>query len=313
MLSSSAIPVFREIADLYAAAGIDRKVPSGTFDLLPLHAGNDFRMALHAVGHHRRGFFQLTYLISNDGAHDVLLASSPDQVLNSGNYLHAAIEGQHGFTLLFKAGVLAHQLASPTNEFPFFYQPASIELEVPTHAREKLLPQFHALQAIASDGLPYHAQRFSGVLAALMYEVRILYEQIERALNAHRLCRQLACRFEEIVLQHFSTHHTVEEYARLLHVSADHLSAEVKKHTGRNASEIIAERLITEAEYLLTYTDLQVAQIADQIGFTEPTHFTRFFKRHVKEGPSEFRQRTQHSQKNPSTAEFTDARARRFA
>jgi AraC family transcriptional regulator, transcriptional activator of pobA len=65
----------------------------------------------------------------------------------------------------------------------------------------------------------------------------------------------------------------------------------VKAKTRRNARDIIAERLIAEARHLLTYTELNVSQIADQLGFGEPTHFTRFFKPHVQEGPQVFRRR----------------------
>lgn len=291
MISNSTIPLFREIPDLYAAARLQRSPRSTGIDVLALKAEPAARPAAHTIGPHRRGFFQLTYLLCDDGGRDALLASSPEQVLNSADYLRATLEHQHGFTLLFKAEALAHQLASPTNEFPFFCLPASLELPLSSDLREKLLPQFRAVERAADDDGPYRVQRLSALTAALLYDVRTLYERAEATPGEHRLCTQLVCRFDEIVLQHFPTHHTVEDYARLLHVSADHLSAEVKARTGRNAREIIAERLIAEAKHLLTYTDLQAGQIADQLGFSEATHFTRFFRRHVQESPSAFRRR----------------------
>ncbi len=245
------------------------------------------------IGPHRRGFFQLTYRVGdNEREGDVLLASSPDQVLSSANYLRATFGRPHGFTLLFKAEALAHQLASPTNEFPFFCLPASLELPVPAGLRGQLLPQFQAVARAADDlASAYRAQRFSALAAALLYDVRSIYERSEASFAEHRLCAQLVCRFDEVVLQHFQTHRTVEDFARLLHVSADHLSAEVKARTGRNAREINAERLSTEAKHLLIYTELAASEIADRLGFGEATHFARFFKRHVQESPSEFRRR----------------------
>lgn len=287
MLSNSAIPLFREIADLYAAAGFRRSLPAAAFDVFDL-ADEVF---IQPIGPHRRGFFQLTYRLGGD-AGDVLLASSPDQVLNRADYLHAQAGRCEGYTLLFKTEALAHQLASPTNEFPFFCLPVSLELAVTAELRAHLLPQFRALARVADDFAgAYRAQRFSALAAALLYEVRTIYEQAEAAVEAHRLCAQLVCRFEEVVLQHFQTHHSVEDFARLLHVSADHLSAEVKARTGRNAREIIAERVMTEAKHLLTYTELAAGEIADRLGFSEATHFARFFKRHVGDSPSDFRRR----------------------
>lgn len=291
MLSSSAIPLFRDIAGLYAAAGFRRAPRAAAFDLFALEFESASDTPTRAIGPHRRGFFQLTYRLGDDGG-DLLLASSPDQVLNRADYLHAQSGLRDGFTLLFKAGALAHQLASPTNEFPFFCLPASLELPVSAEWRVHLLPQFRALARVADDPVgAYRAQRFSALAAALLYEVRAIYEQAGAAVDAHRLCAQLVCRFDEVVLQHFQTHHTVEDFARLLHVSADHLSAEVKARTGRNAREIIAERLITEAKHLLTHTELAAGEIADRLGFGEATHFARFFKRHVRESPTDFRRR----------------------
>ncbi|MES2694589.1 MAG: AraC family transcriptional regulator [Verrucomicrobiota bacterium] len=295
MTSSSAIPCFREIPELYAAAGLDRAPRLPDFDAIALKTHSQRKAGENAIGPHRRGFYQFTYLLSDDRGRDVILAAAPDQVLSHSEYLRPTFEGQRGYTLLFKSTVLACQLASPTNEFPFFYLPASMELPVPSDVREKILPQLKAIEAAAGDPSPYRLQRLSALLAALLYEVRWIYEQAEVDTGAHRLCTQLACRFDEVVLQHFQTHHTVEDYARLLHVSADHLSAEIKAKTGRNARDIIAERLIGEAKHLLTYTELTVSQIADQLGFGEPTHFTRYFKRHLQEGPQEFRRRILHA------------------
>ncbi|HEY0947678.1 MAG TPA: AraC family transcriptional regulator [Opitutaceae bacterium] len=290
-ISSSAIPCFDDIAGLYAAAHLGRTPVSADFDLLTLDAAAP-RACGTAPGPHRRGFFQLTYREhAQNEDDDVMTAAAPEQVLPRADYLRPGFAGQRVHTLLFKSSVVAHQLAAPANEFPFFCLPASLELPVSRQARRRLLPQLQALAAAARDDSPYRAKRLSALLTALLYDVRWIHEQAESAATVHRLCTQLACRFDEIVLQHLRTHRTVEDYARLLHVSADHLSAEIKEKTGRNARDIIAERLITEARHLLTYSELNVSEIAAHLGFDEPTHFTRFFKRHTQVGPQEFRRR----------------------
>jgi AraC-like DNA-binding protein len=37
------------------------------------------------------------------------------------------------------------------------------------------------------------------------------------------------------------------------------------------------------------YQSASVCDISDQLGFTEPAHFTRFFRNHAGVGPREFR------------------------
>lgn len=308
MTSSSALPSFQEIRDLYVAAQLRRAPLSLDIDVLTL-SGEASRSSalLSTVGAHRRGFFQFTYLISDEPRGDMLLAAGPAQVLTSTDYLRPRFAKQRGYTLLFKSGVLAHQLASPSNEFPFFCLPASLELPVSTEWRGKLIPQLQAIAAVAEDRSPYQAQRLSALIAALLYDARWIYEKAEISEGEHRLCTQLVCRFDEVVLNHFSIHHAVGDYARLMKVSADHLSAEVKEKTGRNARDIIAERLIAEAKYRLNYTELTIGQIADQLGFSEPTHFTRFFKRHVGGSPQVFRRRMLRSPGEPAMAESAAA------
>ena len=58
----------------------------------------------------------------------------------------------------------------------------------------------------------------------------------------------------------------------------------------RPAHRLIVERVVLEAKKLLTYTDLNAAEIAHFLGFDEPTHFGRFFRRYVGTTPLAWRQ-----------------------
>ena len=55
---------------------------------------------------------------------------------------------------------------------------------------------------------------------------------------------------------------------------------------------MIADRLLLEAKKLLRYTDFTIAEIADYLGFEEPTHFGRFFKRNLSLTPLEYRRQS---------------------
>ena len=72
-------------------------------------------------------------------------------------------------------------------------------------------------------------------------------------------------------------------------VSAKHLSEIVKSATGLTALHYIHERVIQEAEYLLVYTLLSIKEIAFTLQFDDPSHFSRFFKKHKQLSPIEFR------------------------
>lgn len=92
---------------------------------------------------------------------------------------------------------------------------------------------------------------------------------------------------------------TVASCARQLSVTPGHLSEQVTAETGKTPGHILRQAVSREAERLLLGTDLSAAQIAQMLGFSEPSYFSRFFRREVGQTPSEFRERqapAQHAQ-----------------
>ena len=98
-------------------------------------------------------------------------------------------------------------------------------------------------------------------------------------------------RFEELVEREFRDRLGVADYAARLAVSPTHLNRVVRQATGRPASALIAERVLREARRMLIYTNLTAAEIAYQLGFTDPAHFSRVFTRGTGTPPRAFRQR----------------------
>jgi len=96
-------------------------------------------------------------------------------------------------------------------------------------------------------------------------------------------------RFRQLVEAHFLTHQTVQAYAEILGITANHLSESAKAATGLPAGALIRQRLLLEAKRLLVHTDQSVQQIAECLSFQDPSYFGRFFKRETGQSPSAFR------------------------
>ena len=71
-------------------------------------------------------------------------------------------------------------------------------------------------------------------------------------------------------------------------VSSDHLSRVVKSLTGKTAKDFIQSKLIVESKRLLYFTDLSTKEIAYDLGFSESSNFSQFFKNQTGVSPSEF-------------------------
>ncbi len=198
-------------------------------------------------------------------------------------------EAQRGFLLYFQPEFLSHHPTPLLDDFPFFRPTAINVLPLVDAQPDSLRNRFaHLLQTYGTPH-PYRAPMLQSLLLALLFDCKGVYEQHWSPQQAAAR-PALATRFVQMVEQHYLTRQSVQDYADLLHVTPNHLSQAVSSALGRTASDVIAARLVLEAQKFLRYSDLPVAEIADALGFSEPTHFSRFFKRYAKQTPRQFRQ-----------------------
>jgi len=82
---------------------------------------------------------------------------------------------------------------------------------------------------------------------------------------------------------------SAKDYAGQLSVHVNHLNRAIKSTTGKTTTEIIGERLATEAMALLRHTNWNISEIGYSLGFEEASHFNNFFRKHTTKSPSIFR------------------------
>lgn len=99
----------------------------------------------------------------------------------------------------------------------------------------------------------------------------------------------LFTRFMNLLAIHSKTEREVAFYADKLCVSPKYLSEVVKKSSGHPASYWINGFAMQEVLALLKRFDLTFAEIADQMNFYNPAHFTRFVKKQMGLSPTELR------------------------
>ncbi len=102
---------------------------------------------------------------------------------------------------------------------------------------------------------------------------------------AHRLTEA----YTALVEREFDTPVGVQHFAQLLGVTPTHLSRACREASGRPALEILKERRHFEACRLLRDTNIPIADIARQTGFTSAAYFTRAFRSSTGKSPSQFR------------------------
>lgn len=92
-----------------------------------------------------------------------------------------------------------------------------------------------------------------------------------------------------LVEKHFREYHHVKDYANLLFKSPKTLSNLFPKYSDKSPLMVINDRILLEAKRLLLYSDQSAIEIAEELGYKDASHFSKFFKKHVGMSPTIFR------------------------
>jgi len=95
----------------------------------------------------------------------------------------------------------------------------------------------------------------------------------------------------EYIKEHYAEKIRLVDVADEIYVSQWHLSKLINKHTGSNFSEILNGIRIEKAKSLLKNPALKIYDIAEQVGFSDLTHFSRVFKKIEGISANEYRNR----------------------
>ena len=81
----------------------------------------------------------------------------------------------------------------------------------------------------------------------------------------------------------------VDDLAKTLFISRTHLASRFKQETGMTLTDFILGEKVEEAKRLLRYSDKSLTLIANYLGFSSQSHFTRIFKKYSGKTPREYR------------------------
>ncbi|MFK0090477.1 helix-turn-helix domain-containing protein [Pseudomonas sp. NPDC090755] len=190
-------------------------------------------------------------------------------VLTLGAPLVTQLEAQLGAPLTVLASAGCYPLGRDRRTLQTLIQVLHREYEGSAPARELLL---HSL------------------VTSLMVWISRRSQQITPPGNRDERNQQLLARFIKLVEQHYREHLPVEQFAHRLGVSSVHLNSLCRELTGQTALQAIHQRLLLEARRNLIYTNMSISQLSDRLGFSDPTYFSRFFRRLSGQSPNAFRQ-----------------------
>ena len=82
---------------------------------------------------------------------------------------------------------------------------------------------------------------------------------------------------------------SLESLAERLHYSEPWISREIKNKTGKTFTQLVQEKRLSQAAFLLKHTDRNVADISVAVGYENISYFHRIFALHYGKSPRSYR------------------------
>ena len=224
-----------------------------------------------------------------------LVFIAPGQVVGIGN----APGNPHpkGWALLFHPDLIrGTSLSQHIKEYTFFSYEASEALHLSEKERQLILDCLNKIDHELHQSIDKHSKKLiaNNIELLLNYCMRFYDRQfITRSL----VNKDILVRFENLLENYLKSEitktvglPTVKYCADQLHLSANYFGDLIKKETGKSAQEHIQLKLIDSAKERIFDTSKSVSEIAYELGFKHPQHFSRMFKKSTGYTPNEYKQ-----------------------
>lgn len=229
-----------------------------------------------------------------DYQEESLVFVSPGQILSVDNYL----PGVHpkGKVLIFHPDFLRGTLlGNIQNDYNFFSYASNEALHLSKKEKVQILGMFETIKDELKQNLDKHSKTLviSHLQLLLNYSTRFYDRQF---ITREHINKGVLEKFETILNNYFSSDKpeniglpSVTYFADELHLSANYFGDLIKKETGISAQEYIQNKVIEIAKEKIFNIDKSISEVAYELGFKYPQHFTRLFKKKVGVSPLEYR------------------------
>jgi len=180
-------------------------------------------------------------------------------------------------------------------DYTFFGYQSNEALHLSERERKIVLDCFSKIDYELEHAIDSHSKRLivSNIELFLNYCVRFYDRQFITRDTVHKGVLE---RFENLLNDYFQTDKpqaiglpSVAYCANELNLSSNYFGDLIKKETGKTAQEYIQMKVIDVAKEKIFDQSKSVNQIAYELGFKYPQHFTRLFKQRVGQSPNEYR------------------------
>lgn len=246
---------------------------------------------------HRHSYYEILLFDKAGGSAMIDFEEYPVEAENihfiSPGQVHALNRNKHtdGYLVTFTKDFMALNGGNLNilNDFPAFNKTAVPVLQASPTDFGSILGLVKFMEQEVKQIAHYKEGLLAAYIQALLIKCKALVIDTVDYRRNDESAQQLIQRFNQLLEKQFTKFHKVNEYADQLGLTPNHLSDSLKKISGKTAGELIHQRIILEAKRLLLHSSSATKEIAYQLGFNDPSYFSRFFKSHTGASPESFR------------------------
>lgn len=202
-----------------------------------------------------------------------------------------------GWALLFHPDLLlGTPLGRNMSDYSFFSYETNEALHLSEQERETVIDCFKKILIELRRPIDKHSKMLivSNLELLLNYCIRFYDRQFITRSDSNK---GFLTKFENILNTYFQSEKpqtiglpSVKYCADCLNLSPNYFGDLIKKETGQSAQDYIQQKLMEVAKEKIHDPDKTVSEVAYELGFKYPQHFTRLFKQKTGYSPGDYRQ-----------------------
>lgn len=187
------------------------------------------------------------------------------------------------------------------SEFPFLLAEVAPPRALSAEEYEELEVIYQQIFHHFHKESPYKNRILGNLFTILLLKIKEKCWQCYNPIEEGDRSSQIVKRFKVLLAKHFKNimrqpkEHTlqVQDLAQELNLHPNYLSNVIKTKTGHSVNYWITKKLTATAKSLLKNYEHSSKEISYSLGFSEPTHFSRFFKKQTGMTPSAYKKSLQ--------------------
>lgn len=181
------------------------------------------------------------------------------------------------------------------NEYHFFDYDSAESLHLSQREQQLYKDTLNSIQFELEQAIDKHSQTI------IVDRIKLLLDYCQRFydrqfITRHKENSDIIASFERNINEYFQSGAAkmngmpqVGYFAEKAFLSAGYFGDLIKKETGQTAKQLIQQKIITLSKQMLLDNRYTINQVADELGFQYPQHFSRFFKQQVGMSPKEYK------------------------